>query len=161
MGVLTVDDLERLIEQADPDLSGYTPAELADMHDACGDGITRLREFQDALTDAIVAQTKPFDVIEAGDGRRWRVRRGSKKSTWDTDALRAVLLARGRDEQRIDLDTGEVLESEGEAVLRVWMDCAAVSYFRKGKLTEYGVDPDEYVTTEPGRLTIKREDDVA
>ena len=93
----------------------------------------------------------------AGDGG-WRVRRKKGRVEWDHDALRRVVLARGRDARKIDHETGEALESEGEAVARVLMECAGVSYWRVTNLARYGVDADEYRATNPGPVAVERED---
>jgi hypothetical protein len=93
----------------------------------------------------------------SGDGG-WRVKRKAGRKVWDHDAIHRVLLARGRDARRMDRDTGEVLESEGEAVARVLMECAGIGYWRVTNLARYGVDADEYRATDPGAVTVERED---
>ena len=44
------------------------------------------------------------------------------------------------------------------AVARVLMECAGIGYWRVTNLARYGVDADEYRATDPGAVTVERED---
>ena len=75
-------------------------------------------------------------------------RKNSASRKWDHEEMWNVLTARARDARLIDKETGEVLESEGQAVRRVLQECAGVQYWKVTPLKEkYGVDPDEYAET--------------
>ena len=88
-----------------------------------------------------------FGVVE----KTW-----SSNKRWDHESMWNVLMARARDARMIDKETGEVLESEGQAVRRVIEECAYVSYWRTTPLIEkYGIDPDEYTETTSKRIGIR------
>ena len=75
-------------------------------------------------------------------------KKNSASRKWDNEEMFNVLMARARDARLIDKETGEVLESEGQAVRRVIQECAGVQYWKVTPLIEkYGVDPDEYAET--------------
>jgi hypothetical protein len=116
--------------------------------------IAALRSTRDDLAEKL-AKAMPRDVVElAGVGRVER-RRGKDRKAWDHDALFARVLAYGRDERRVDLETGEVLESEGEAVLRVLREMAHVDYWKAAALRQRRLNPDEFATATPGRASIQ------
>lgn len=71
----------------------------------------------EAVIEAEIADRCPPGLHES-DGATFKVRKGSTSYDWDHDALRRLVVARGRDRRSVDPDTGEVLESEGEAVGR-------------------------------------------
>lgn len=80
---------------------------------------------------------------------------------WDTEALLPVILAKASDERYIDRETGEALESEAQAFLRVLKECVNFGYFkiggadgRKG-LKDHGIDPDYFSEKKSGRVTVK------
>ena len=89
-------------------------------------------------------------------GRVVEIRSGSKSTAWDHDALFARAVALASDERPIDLETGECLEPEGVTVARVIADMAGISYWRKTRLRERGLDPDDFTTTTvgPKKITI-------
>ncbi len=89
----------------------------------------------------------PFGVVEKAS---------SANRKWDNEEMFNVLLARARDARLIDKETGEVLESEGQAVRRVIEECAYVGYWKLTPLREkYGVDPDEFYETTSRRKSIR------
>jgi hypothetical protein len=81
------------------------------------------------------------------------VKRGAARKEWDSDALIRLVIAKGRDERKVDVETGEVLESEGEAVGRALMECARPNW-RVTALRARGIDADEYCSTSPGRVNV-------
>ena len=108
----------------------------------------------DYLADALGRNTITVDGVGTV-----LVKHGAKRTEWDNDALHRAVVARARDERRIDPDTGEVIESEGEAVGRVLADCARPSW-RLTALRALGLDPDEYCATSPGRISVVIEGDL-
>jgi len=115
--------------------------------------VAGLRMIDDDLADRLA------DVVSYGDtsfgDRRVTKRRGSIRKAWDHDAIIPRLVAQALDERRIDRETGEVLETEASAVVRVLKEGAGISYWRTGVLKKRGLDPDEYCSTEAGRTRIE------
>lgn len=104
-------------------------------------------ELTDWLNDALGRNTIEVDGIG-----QVQVKRGTDRKEWDHDALIRLVVARGRDERRVDAETGEY-EPEGEAVARALMECARPSW-RLTPLRDRGIDPDEYCASNPGRLSV-------
>jgi hypothetical protein len=55
----------------------------------------------------------------------------------------------------VNPSTGETLP-DGNELAKLIMDCCQVSYWRKGKLREVGLDPDEYSETSWGAKRTRR-----
>ena len=117
---------------------------LAELED-CRERIKEMRLWERDVIDRIHELDPPYEAIYAGVGKATINK--SKGKRWDHEAMWNVLVARARDARLIDKETGEVLESEGQAVRRVLEQCAYVSYWRLEPLKEYGIDPDEYYET--------------
>lgn len=105
-------------------------------------------ELTDWISDAL--GRNEIDVEGVG---HVQVKRGNSRTEWDTDALIRLVIARGRDERQVDPETGEALESEGEAVGRALMAAARPSW-RVTSLRDLGIDADEYCTKTPGKLSV-------
>lgn len=81
---------------------------------------------------------------------------------WDDDGLLAAVVARGADSRRIDLETGDVLESEGAAVARTIQAVYPLvgRTARVTALSKIGIDPDEYRASSPSdkapKVTVER-----
>lgn len=96
-----------------------------------------------AIEDRYVAVApKVLDVPLLG---RVEVKRSASRTQWDNDTLAAHVIARARDERMFDPDTGEALEDEHSAALRVLKDCASFSWKVTG-LRQHGIDPAEFCT---------------
>lgn len=104
-------------------------------------------ELTDWLADALGRNQVTVDGVGTAE-----IKRGNDRKQWDNDALIRLVIARGRDERRVDEETGEY-ESEAEAVGRALMACARPSW-RVTALKERGIDPDEYCEKTPGRLSV-------
>lgn len=113
-----------------------------------------LGRVQDEIEDRVAALMPDKRTVIDGIGLLER-RRSATRTTWYHDQLFAVVAARGSDERQIDLDTGEALESEAQAVVRAIRECAGLSYWRKGALVARGIDPDQYVESMPGRMKVQ------
>ncbi len=123
------DDLVRLLM-----LLREVRAELA----AVADEVTR-----DLLAHA---DTKRFVVPEIGEVA---IRKSTKRTQWDHEALTRVVVARALDERLVDEDTGEY-EAAHEAVARVLSECSRPSW-RVTPLRARGIDDSEFCTvTENG-----------
>lgn len=82
---------------------------------------------------------------------------GLNRSGWDHDRLFTLALARGRDApDRYDVESGEMLISEGEAVLREIRAMAGTpGYWKVGELRSRGLQVDEFCVETPGRRRVK------
>jgi len=80
--------------------------------------------------------------------------KSTAKTTWDTDRVVSALALEALDRRSVDEVTGE-LQNATEAILEALKEVAAISYFRTGKLKEYGIDPDKYRDQTYGRKTLR------
>ena len=105
-------------------LSAFTPTEADDL-DAVA---RRYFDLLDHKRDLAMCEQELIDVLHtlAGGKKEWtvdgRVIATTFKATspkTDGEGLLRAVVARARDERQIDRETGECLESEGEAVARV------------------------------------------
>jgi len=82
---------------------------------------------------------------------------GTDRSAWDHDRLFQIALARGRDDPaRYDLETGEMLIPEGEAVLAEIRAMAGTpGYWKVGALRDRGLDPADYCNEKDARRRVK------
>jgi hypothetical protein len=137
--------------------SSEDPARHLDIEQALTD-LRDLRAAQatlrmwDHLLSEWVADFLGRNEIDVDGVGHVQVRHGAVRKAWDHPALTRLVLARARDERIVTAD-GEY-EDVGEAAVRVLTDCAHIDYWRVGKLRERGVDPDEYVETTPGRVSV-------
>lgn len=145
---LTEEGLTLSYDSAEPTDLDEVAADLRDLRAA----IDALRSWEVVLTDFLSDALGRNDMEVPGVGRV-EVKRGANRKAWDHDALRRLVIAKGRDERAVSVD-GEVLESEGEAVGRALMECAHVDYWRKGALADRGVDIDEFCEVSPGRVSV-------
>lgn len=81
------------------------------------------------------------------------------RSEWENEAIWPRVVARARDERRMDPETGEALESETEAVIRVLKDVMSPTWkvgARDGSsgLRRLGLDPDEFCKTGKSRPNV-------
>lgn len=86
--------------------------------------------------------TKRFVVEGLGEVEQ---KRGAKRTGWDSEGLRPVVVARALDERQLDEESGEY-ESQASAVSRVLGECARFEW-RVTALRAHGIDPDEYCHT--------------
>jgi hypothetical protein len=114
--------------------------------------IAALRAWEGVLTD-FLADALGRNTIDVEDVGRVEIKRSANRKAWDHQALRARVLAAGRDERIIDPLTGEA-EDLGSAVLRVLTDCAQIAYWRKEALAQRGIDVDEYCEQTPGGVRV-------
>jgi hypothetical protein len=118
-----------------------------------------LREVRAALADweneltEMLAEALGRNTITVDGIGEVTVRQGAARKAWDHDQLLRVVLARSRDERIVDPETGEA-EDLAEATLRVLTECAHIDYWRKGALSERGLDVDEFCETTAGRPRV-------
>jgi hypothetical protein len=149
--MIDVSDVSCTVDYA----STVTPFDI----DRAVSDLAELREVRKALADweaelsEWLAEALGFNTLTLDDGKEVTVRRGTTRKTWDHDQLLRVVLARSRDERVIDPETGEA-EDLAEATLRVLTDCAHIDYWRKGALSERGLDVDEFCETTAGRPRV-------
>lgn len=124
---------------------------LRDLHEL-RQVITALRMWEGLLTDWI-ADYLGRNTMDLDGVGHVEVKHGANRKEWDNDALWRLVVARARDERKIDPETGEALESEGEAVGRVLGECMRPSW-RLTPLRERDIDPDEYCQVSPGKTSV-------
>lgn len=111
--------------------------------------IKELRQIETDLCADIYELMPKKEMDIGGIGRVTKSMGSSKK--WDHESLWYTLAARAQDKRisKVDPETGEVIarESVEAATMRILKECSYVSYWRTGKLEEYGVDKDEYCET--------------
>lgn len=122
-------------------------SDLADLRAA----VATLRDHEAELTDWLAAALGSNTITVDGVGVV-QVRHATDRRAWDNDALIRLVIARGRDERRVDESTGEY-ESEGEAVGRALTECARPSW-RVTALRARGIDPSEYCESTPGKTSV-------
>jgi len=120
----------------------------------------RLLDVENGIAEAANRLMDKRNMVVAGVALEKGGPSGSDK--WDWDSLVPDLVARAADERNIDRETGEALESEVNAVVRVLRDVVSFQYARVGKVEEgtglrgRGLDPDDYRTKPngPGRAKV-------
>lgn len=81
-------------------------------------------------------------MIETASGITIEKKTAADRKKWRHPEL-ATRVAERLSEMSVDMDTGEVVMSAQDMVVKL-LDYAAVSYWRVGKLGEIGVNPDSY-----------------
>lgn len=139
----------------------FTIGELAPLLKEIAVANKRLKDAENGIAERVAAlmdkkvMTISGVVLEKGDP--------TGSVTWNWASLIPDLVARASDERNIDRETGEALESEVNAVIRVLTDCVAFQYARVGKIEDgtglkaRGLDPEDYRTkpTGPRRAKVK------
>lgn len=144
---LTEDGLTLSYDSATPTDIDQAVRDLWDLRST----IEALRSWEYLLTE-FLSDGLGRNVIDVDGVGRVEVKRGANRKQWDHDALIRLVIARGRDERAVSLD-GEPLESEGEAVGRVLMECARPEW-RLTPLRDRQIDPDEFCEVSPGRVNV-------
>lgn len=114
---------------------------------------------EDELSRVIALQMSKKNMLVAGIPLE-RTKIGDSVK-WDINRLLPVLLARARDERNIDRETGEALETDGDAFLRLVKDCLGIGYAKVGKKEEgtgllgHGIDPDDFKDRPVGQYRAK------
>lgn len=129
--------------------------------DSLAGALNILREARRALGDAerdieahlAEAMGDEKVMVIAGIGSLER-KASPVKPSWDHEGLRKLIAAASRDERVLNESTGEI-EGEAEAALRVLLDCAAVTYYRMGKLKDRGIDGKRFREQESWRTTVR------
>ena len=126
-------------------------ADLVDVREAIAD----LRETERQLVSDIhqLAQRREYDTQH---GRVTVAKRRNRK--WDHDEVVRHLTRVALDARTVDPETGELsTRPTWEIVADAITDCAGIGYWRIGKLSEYGLDADEFaeITSEVNSVTIR------
>lgn len=150
---VTVDTDNISVTYASQDPDGHLDLDqaISDLHDL-RETVTALRMWEGVLTDWI-ADALGRNTLDLDGIGHIEVKHGANRKEWDNDALWRLVVARARDERKIDPETGEALESEGEAVGRVLGECMRPSW-RLTPLRERDIDPDEYCQVSPGKTSV-------
>lgn len=154
--------VDALAKEVDALSSGQEPPDLEDVVLALRDVHAVMAQFRDArdtLSEVGAALMPQRQMVVAG----LPVERtgGFNRKDWQHGDLMARVVRRAREEQAEYASThdGEVAESEGQAVVRILAEVAAINYWRVGASAERGLDVDEYCRREklrPG-LRVPRE----
>lgn len=102
----------------------------------------------DAYKTALMAEAgeRAFDTAQG----RWEIKKTTKRTGWQWDALIPRLVAAGQTERRIiNPDAGEV-ESEGHAVARALRESLSFSSAKVTGLRSRSIDPSDYCVEEDG-----------
>jgi hypothetical protein len=101
-----------------------------------------------------IADLMEFDQVNLGDQVTLERRRGSKRTRWQSeDLLREMASRSAVDENGVLRTAYERFEVFREAVRECIPLVPSLSW-RAGALREWGIDPDEYATVEPGRVSV-------
>ena len=123
-----------------------------------------IREERRALADQErdierqIAELMAQDVVNLADNIVLERRRGTKRTKWQSDEL----FNRLRTISRFSTETGEEVDRDThlEQFSQALKECLPLTpslSWRAGALREWGTDPDEYATCEPGRVSVKVE----
>ncbi len=116
------------------------------------DLIRELRGYLDEVAGAMLRQVESkITTVDGVPGHFERVTDSAVR--WSHDSLLRRIGEVALDRRVVDRETGE-LESPEEAALRLIRECASIAYWRKGKLRELGVDPDEFSERERPRQRL-------
>lgn len=159
-----LDDLVYFVEllharTEDPGWDGDDIEALAPLLSAVAVTRKRLAEVENGLAEAVNKKMSKRVMTVAGVVLEQGGPSGSDK--WDWDSLLPELVSRAADERRIDTETGEALESEVHAFVRVLTDIVSFQYARVGKVEEgtglkgHGLDPDDFRTRPNGPRRAK------
>lgn len=77
-----------------------------------------------------------------------------RRTAWRYDELIPHIVSRGLDERRVDPETGEFLEREGEAVARALRECLSFSGGKIKALQARGIDPEAFCKSEYDGQTV-------
>ena len=113
---------------------------------------SRLSKLDKAIEQelASVAGEKRFVIDGYGE---FTVRRSTRRSQWENEALTRKVVALALDERRLDDETGEY-EPAHDAVARVLAECARPSW-RVTPLRARGIQVDEYCIVEDAIWTVQ------
>jgi len=124
-------------------------------------GLNDLRKFRRDLSDVehhvegLVADTMDRDIVNLGDQVVLERRRGKDRRAWQSDVILGVLFAHSlADENGEFRDGREAMTAFYDAVAACVPLTGSLGW-RTQALRSYGIDPDEYATTSPGRVSVK------
>lgn len=112
------------------------------------EGIKSLRLFEDLITEWLIAlagNAWEFDIEGVGPVCRFK---GTKRTKWDHDLVFSDLY-------RLALETPKGDLPPEERVLEAIRGAAGIGYWRSTALRKWGMDPDEYSETSPGKPCIE------
>lgn len=116
-----------------------------------------LAQYEERITNALEELKPKKNTFVEGVGTLERMSGKTRRYSKDQhhDLAMECLKAARVSARRVDSITGEVLMEEGEALLHTLLDCAAISYWRKGSLAGLGIDIDDFAESTPGRVSFK------
>lgn len=145
---ITVPDLyDRLAY--DPDVGD---GELAEWHEVLGRIVAELQEARKTCTNVLAERLGRGQHYPPG----WEitVRKNKTYREWDHEEVAKRVVSRAVDARLVDETTGEVLESEAQAVARGLLNAARPSW-RTTVLRDMGIDPDEFCVTDVNGMSCR------
>jgi hypothetical protein len=99
-----------------------------------------------------LAKRMPGKVLEWDGGIATR-RKTATNVTWKHADLASSVLVAALVDENGELPS-EPVQAVGVRVRDFLFKCAGIAYWRKGELKELGIDPDEYISSLPGRWVV-------
>lgn len=141
-----MNDVDREVgEMTNPHELAHLLADLADLKKAASEVYRTVEAIYVGSAGEKTMEIPGVGVVE--------IKKVTKRTQWDNDALWRTVVARARDEVERD-DEGYPLESEVETVSRILRDCAYPSWKVTG-LRAHGIQEDEYCVVTPDGWSVK------
>jgi hypothetical protein len=147
MAIKSLEDFASALTELNKELTNYIDSK-PDIDEAA-EGLAKLnfakRELSviyDSFAHGVGNLMGSSGMIETASGITIEKKTAADRKKWRHPEL-ATRVAEGLSEMSVDMDTGEIVMSAQDMVVKL-LDYAAVSYWRVGKLGEIGVNPDSY-----------------
>ena len=134
-----------------------TPTEIAELASELYRLRAQRRDIADRERDVEkrLADLMDTDSVNLDDRVTLQRRRGSKRTKWETDSILSHL----RTVSRFNTEDGSEVDpvTHIEQFDRALRECAPLTpslSWRAGALREWGIDPDEFCASEPGRVSV-------
>jgi hypothetical protein len=147
MAIKSLEDFASALTELNKELTNYIDSK-PDIDEAA-EGLAKLnfakRELSviyDSFAHGVGNLMGSSGMIETASGITIEKKTAADRKKWRHPEL-ATRVAERLSEMSVDMDTGEIVMSAQDMVVKL-LDYAAVSYWRVGKLGEIGVNPDSY-----------------
>jgi hypothetical protein len=147
MAIKSLDDFASALAELNKQLAEYIDSKPE--IDEAAEGLAKLnfakRELSviyDSFAHGVGNLMGSSGMIETASGITIEKKTAADRKKWRHPEL-ATRVAERLSEMSVDMDTGEIVMSAQDMVVKL-LDYAAVSYWRVGKLGEIGVNPDSY-----------------
>lgn len=147
MAIKSLEDFASALAELNKELTDYIDSKPG--IDEAAEGLAKLnfakRELSviyDSFAHGVGNLMGSSGMIETASGITIEKKTAADRKKWRHPEL-ATRVAERLSEMSVDMDTGEIVMSAQDMVVKL-LDYAAVSYWRVGKLGEIGVNPDSY-----------------